>query len=362
MAGGLRGSDRLKQTIHGQSETRYREDMTLLAKILIGLAVCAIVFVIGAWWVLSGAPLPAIPPSRTAAPEGFDPSEYQILTEVPSSKQVEMRDLNDLGEPFEFYAIPDIKVTYFILIQPDGTRRMLFLNAEGTEIADITVAPAMFPMGRFLVAPGGFHEVSAQGVSSRQPMVEVTVSSTAELEAMIAQSSHYRTFSVSELSADDPARDSDGQVHVMRRDGVWTQIVTDDQSYFDWKGAPFHDLDVDHRIARATTPDSAPTVFGGRYRVELTHFDQQEFLPRRNPAMGSPTATVRPAQWIGTGYYTVFAGNAPVLRFRIENDRELISSNASSQLSVHGGVGLDFVVLDPRDHSGRRHLIVLRAP
>lgn len=335
--------------------------MECAVKILIGLVVACILLVLGAFWVLSGSPMPAIPPARTAAPEGFDAAAYMDIASLSSTERATVLPLNDFGQPFAHHTIPDLAVTYFTLFAAEGMKRIIFVNDRGAVIGDIIDQGQIFPMGHFMVTLDGFYEITRNSVSSRQPIVETTVATPAELAQMIAQSSHYRSYSGTEIPGNDLAAGINTRLHVMRLDGVWTSVATDDPTFYDWKGVPFHQLDTQYRISRPSdTARSAPDFFGGRYRIELTHFDQQEFLPERGAPMGSPTGQGRPAQWIGTGYYTVFIDETPALRFRIENAREVLSGSRSTSLSIQGGATLDFIVIEQVDHFGDKQVFIVR--
>ena len=77
--------------------------------------------------------------------------------------------------------------------------------------------------------------------------------------------------------------------------------------------------------------------------------------------MGSTTGQGRPAQWLGTGYYTVFIDNAPALRFRLENDREILSGGAAARLVVEGGPALEFITITRNNRDATRDVILVSA-
>lgn len=336
--------------------------MHFVAKLALGVAAGGLFAMLGAWWILNGSPLPSIPPARTAAPEDFDATAYADLAALSSTERASVLDLNEIGDTLEYYTIPDLAVTYFILRDTDDRRRVIFLDDQGALIGDIVDQPQLFPMGHFLVTPDTYYEVTRQGVSARQPMREVTIASSSELEAMIGESSHYRSYSGSDVSSNDPNEGAETRVHVMRHNGTWTRVVSDEPGFFDWKGAPFHRLEAQYRVSRADGTEDAPDFYGKRYRVELTHFDQREFLPRRRAPVGSPTGQGRPAQWVGTGYYTIRVDGLPALRFRVENDREILTGGGPVHLSIHGGADLNFIVVEHVEQSGAQRLFVVHAP
>ncbi|MCA2010269.1 hypothetical protein LCM17_02125 [Cereibacter sphaeroides] len=329
--------------------------------LLISLVAVCFLLVLGGLWVLSGAPMPAIPPERTAAPEGFDASAYVDIAALSSTEQGTVLRINDFGRPFEHHMITDLAVTYFTMFAGDERRRVIFVDDQGTVIGDITDQPQLFPMGQFMVTLDSYYVISRDSVSTRQPIVDRVVAAPNELAQMIARSTHYRSYSGTDLPDNDLAAGVNTRLHVMRLDGVWTRVATDDATFYEWKGVPFDRLDAQYRIPRpADTVTAAPDFFGGRYRIELTHFDQREFLPERGAPIGSPTGQGRLAQWTGTGYYTVFIDEAPALRFRIENDREVLSGSRSISLTIHGGAALDFIVIEQADPRGDKQVFVVR--
>ena len=303
--------------------------------------------------------MPAIPPARTAAPDGFDAAIYPDLPTVTSTDRANVLNLDDYGQPFEHYLLPDLAIAYFTLFTDKDQTRILFVNSDGKLIGDITDTPLIFPMGAFMVTPDAYYAVTAGGVSARQMIEDVGPLSAAQLETIIRESTLYRSFAPTELPADDPDRVAGRTVYVLRHTGIWKRAVSTNLKDYAWKSAPFHNLDAVYKIPRATASGGAKNFFGSRYRVELTHFDQQEFLPERSAPMGSTTGVGRSAQWAGTGYYTVFIDNVPALRFRIENDREELSGLGPGELIAEGSATLDFVTLTRTDNNGKNNVIVV---
>lgn len=323
----------------------------------LGLVVGMLCF--GALWIMAGAPMPAIPPARTAAPEGFDAALYPELAAVASTDRAEVLNLGAYGRPFEHYFLSDLSVVCFTLFTDEGQSRTLFVNSRGALIGDITEWAPVYSVGPFIVTPDAYYEVAANGVSGRQPLQAVSPASTAALLRMIEESTWYVTFLPMDLPADDADRAAGRSIHVMRHGGVWKRAASAEVKHREWKFRQFDDLDAVYRISRAAPSGDAANFFGGRYRVELTHFDQREFLPQRNAPMGSPTGMGRAAQWIGVGYYTVFIDNVPALRFRVEHDREFLSETRPVYLTAEGGAAVDFIALTHTDRRGWREVIVV---
>jgi hypothetical protein len=186
--------------------------------------------------------------------------------------------------------------------------------------------------------------------------------SAAELGDMIAQSSHYRSFAPEDLPEDYPDRQAGLTVHVMRHNGVWKRATSNAPEFFDWKGAEFDHLDAAYDVARPDPSGAAANAFGSQFRVELTHFDQREFQRGRGAPMGSTTGTGTPKAWLGTGYYTVFIDNAPALRFRIEDDQEVLSGSHYVRLNVEGGAAFDWIAITHFDQAGTREVIIVSRP
>lgn len=328
-------------------------------KILLGLGAVAGLLFLGAIWVFSGAPLPTIPPARTAAPEGFDMAIYPKLSALAPTERANVVNLNTYGEPFEHYLLPDLLVTCFTLFTEEEQTRTMCIDRDGAVISDITDQPEIFPMGPFLVTPDAYYTITATSISKPRPMQVFGPVPLADLERLIEESTLYRSFTSSDLAADDAGRSAGRSVHVMHHDGVWKRIAADDQPSHQWKTGPFHDLEAVLEISRPSPSGDADNFFGSRYRLELTHFDQQEFLPHRSAPMGSTTGQGRPAQWVGTGYYTVFIDNAPALRFRIENDSENLSDFGPVRLVAEGGAMLGFLSITHTDKKGMKDMIVV---
>jgi hypothetical protein len=369
------GNDKLKlgmvstgiTTIASTQRSNDKTRMKPFVKILLGLGLFSGLILMGGYWILSGAPMPAIAPARTPPPAGFDAALYPEFSTVTSTDQANVVNFAGYGEPFEHYLLTDLAVTYFMFFtetsppaETDTNRkRIVFVNKDGKVIGDITDVPQMFPMGNFMVTPNAYYAVSATGVSKRQMMTDVSSLPVAQLIAMVNTSTHYRSFVPSDLPENDIDRADGRTVHVMRHDGIWKRAALAKLENRDWKGAPFDRLDSVYQISRAKAPGDRARYFGSPYRVELTHFDQREFLPERGAPFGSPTGIGQSAQWLGTGYYTVFEDDAPILRFRINDDSEIVSGPENSQLLAEGNAKLDFITLTHRDSKGQEKVMAV---
>ncbi len=333
--------------------------MKLVAKLLLGLCALAGLLLAVAWWILSGAQMPSIPPARTAPPSGFNAALYPEFSAVSSNDQAAVLHIDAYGQPGGEYMIPSLAITYFILSTPAGQARILFVNSSGALIGDITDQPLLFPMGTFMVTPDAYYAVTANGVSARRSMEDVTGLGAAQLSGMIADSTHYRSFASTDLPESDPHRVAGRSVHVMRHNGMWKRAASADLGQRDWKEASFKQLDAVYQIVRPTAASRSLNFFGGQYRVELTHFDQRTYLPGRSAVFGSTTGLGSPEEWVGTGYYTVFRDGAPVLRFRIDDDSDILSTSGQSKLIANGNTELDLLVLIHTNQQGQKTAMVV---
>jgi len=331
----------------------------LMMTITIILAV--LILVAGAsYWVLSGSPGIGPAPRKTPAPDGFDAAAFVDFAALTSTGAFNIIDLSRYGNYSEHYHLPDLKVTYFILSKDDGTRVILFVDDRGSAFGTITQGPDAFPMGHYFIDKDGFYEVGANVVSDfhRHEVIEEPFSED-ELTQMVAQSSHYRSFSWRDTDRDDPDHAAQRDTHVMRHDGVWKKLVMA-ADFHDWKGASFDDLDKQYHAGKTVLPENATRFFGGKYSLVLTHFDQQAYVRKRGAVMGSPTGQSTPEQWIGTGYYTLMAGNE-ALRFSISNDHQVLSGFGPVRMTLEGGQDLDFVVLKHQGHGQNPNVFVVSA-
>ena len=332
-----------------------------MKKILLILAGCLALVLAGGVWLISGAPMPYIPPQRTAAPEGFDPADYPPLDSLASTDSAQVFDMDRYGRAQEHGFLPDLAVTYFSVLTDADESRRVFLDRTGSPIGTITESAPIIGTGPFAVTPDAYYQITATAVSPRRPLARDTAPSQAELERMIAQSTYYLSFAPTDLAPDDPDRIAGNTVHVMQHEGTWKRVASPDPLSSPWKNGSYEELEPVYAIPRRAPSGTAANFFGSRYRVELTHFDQQDYLPERGAPMGSTTGTGREEQWTGTGFYTVFADDRPILRFRLENDREYLQREGSTQLHALGDRSLDFVLVSAPEDSNWRKMVVVSA-
>ncbi|MDG5747237.1 hypothetical protein P8Q88_03500 [Qipengyuania sp. XHP0207] len=329
------------------------------SKILAGITLTIGLCFLGVLWLITGSPLPSIPPSRTPPPVGFDAAEYAALPSVRTTDDAEVLNIGSYGNPFDANLHPAALVTSFHVNTDDDRRRLLFVDRSGKLIGEIADNSELRSAGSFMIAPGGYYEISTDSISRRLPMTYLGEINDRDLRRLIEQSELYASFDET-ISMDSLEGGSTMQRnHLMRHRGVWKRAVTQGQEYYPWKTGDLRDFEGVYDIGRSNASNDAPNFFGGRYRVELTHFDQQEFFPHRNAPMGSTTGTPRYAHWTGTGYYTVLADDRPVLRFRVDRDREYVGEMSGTTLVAEGLGSLDFVILQVTDHNNRRDMVVV---
>lgn len=329
------------------------------AKAIFFFSLAAVLLLLGAMWTMAGAPILSIPPARIAAPEGFNAVLYPELDTVKSTDRAQVLNLGQFGHSIEHYFLPDIGVIYFMLFTDSDQSRIVFVNRKGALIGEITEEARIFPAGAQMVVPDATYQVTSNGISQRQPMQTTGPMETAQIARMIDESTSYLSFSSNDLPSGDPEHGTGRTLLLMHHGGVWKRIASAKPSNHAWKVEKFHELDAEYRISRAAPPGEAASFFGGRYRLELTHFDQQDFLSKRSAPMGSSTGTGREAHWVGTGYYTVFVDDAPALRFRIENDREYLSGLGPVSLLVEGSPELDLITVSHTNDENWRTVVVV---
>ncbi|SFR41965.1 hypothetical protein [Litoreibacter janthinus] len=314
------------------------------------------------YWVLSGAPSIGVAPRKTPPPDGFDATQFPTISELTSNGSIHVVDLSQFGTYFEHYYIPDVKVTYFILFAGDDLKSTVFVNDKGAVIGTITQKPSSFPMGRYFIDYDGYHEVTASGVSTLIPhqLIKEPLSADA-LKRMIEESTHYRKYSWSDSDRNSPDYAAKLDTHLMRHQGVWKKVVMTVEEYHDWKGTNFTDLDVQYRADRTVSDEDKARFYNGKYTLQLTHFDQQDYVRGRGAPMGSPTGQGTPEQWRGTGYYTLSAGDES-LNFSIPNDSLILSGGGRVSLMLGGGADLDFVVLRHEGRGQQRDVFVVSSP
>lgn len=325
-------------------------------KIVMGFALVAGLVLVGAAWIVFGAPAFVISPAKTLPPKGFNATDYPTLASIASRDRARVLDIGKYGDPFEHHFIPDISVSWFTVFADSGQERMVFLAGDGSELGHITDRMEMSVVGTTVVTPEARYELTADSLSERIPLDDIGVLSPSALTRVVGQSTRYLTLPV---RREDPDQ-ATNRIHVMKHEGVWKRASSPDETYHEWKVEPLHNLEAIYRIDRSGHSGPQSNFFNGRCRVELTHFDQREFLPERGAAIGSTTGVGRVAHWSGTGYYTVLVDNAPMLRFRIDDDQEYVSEGGPSTLVVEGNAALNFIALIHSRQDNRREEFVIK--
>lgn len=337
--------------------------MARVIKIATGIF-AVLVLAIG-WFMyqLSGAPGPLIKPSRIAAPEGFDASQFVAVEALASNEAADVLVLNSFGAPEEEYLISGLGVSYHYFRTENGRIRVVFISRQGDVIGEIIEEDMPFPLGQFFVTGKVSYEIAEDGLSAPQPHLETAVDSVAEIEAMVAESPYFRSYSGSDVPGNDPGNGIRRQLYVMYHDGIWKSVLWDEPHFIDWKGAVFNYLGGQSTITRRDDENRSQGVLAGRYRLELTHFDQQRFVRGRNAMIGSTTGQGITPHWQGTGYYSLLDDGQPVLQFKKNNDRENISRGRGSyttRLQLLSGEGLDFVIISTVDIKNQSTKVLVR--
>lgn len=126
---------------------------------------------------------------------------------------------------------------------------------------------------------------------------------------------------------------------------------------------PFPDLTTQYDFEKANASGDRPqfygggSFYGGKYTVVMDWFDQQEYLRRRTPSVGSTTGMGRPEQWCGTGHYSV-AANGYSIQFSIQNYALILSGNRNIRLKVIGNETLDFVIIERYERNKPLYYII----
>ncbi len=317
-------------------------------KIFSVLAASVLFFGLLTAWMLNGAPLPGLAPPKRPAPEGFDAADYPELQDVRPIGMASIHVLNDFGKPLTHSFRKDLGIIAFRQIAQDYTWRTAFIDARGRLIEVATDASQGTPLGPFSIDPDSYSEVMPDDVTAPQPLIEVDASDIGELKRMLDESEYYRRYSYHNLPSDHPEKNTGRIVHVFYHQNVWKRAVTSgDKGFRDWSLTSGDKLHFQRGIHRIVENNVNPDVFGDRYRVELTHFEQEHYFSSRGAGLGSKTGGGSSAHWLGTGYYTVFVDDAPVLKFRIYGDRDYLFSpgGTHTRLFIEGDPSLDLILL-----------------
>jgi hypothetical protein len=141
---------------------------------------------------------PSIAPGKTAAPDGFDATQYQTLIDLQSTDQMHVENLNGLGDPFQPGFLPDPAIVYAIVSTGPYDSFHVFFNKQGREIGRRDRTRTTFPMGSLFMDIDGHYAITQQGVGDKQPYIDVEDGALipfATLEKLHAKSTAFRSIS-----------------------------------------------------------------------------------------------------------------------------------------------------------------------
>ncbi|MCY4333847.1 MAG: hypothetical protein OXC60_04140 [Litoreibacter sp.] len=279
------------------------------------------------------------PPSKTPAPEGFDKSQFPDIAELEQVPGVRLTKLEAFGEYYEHQHIADHGITYFAF-SAEGKSEIVLFDARGSLLGQLSMIEYAFPMGPHFIDLDGYHTVTAKQIGPYVPHQLIEESLTdAQLSQLVDEATYYRYYSPEYVPAHRPEHAAKLETHILFRNGVWQKYVGQ-HAYIAWKVGSFDNLlDKHHKILREQEND------GG---LILTHFDQQTYKRKVSAKIGSPNGQDIPAQWLGTGYYTLMVGDVP-FRFSVANDHLSGSRVKFSSVSVESLNGIDLIVLSHRN-------------
>ena len=227
------------------------------------------------------------------------------------------------------------------------------MNSTGDEIGRIENSRVTFPVGNVFIDLEGYYTVTSQSVSQLTPYVEINNREPVSFDVvknLHDQSTLHRSVSYTDMNEDSRERTQKLTTHIMLVDDIWTVATTASSEYLQWKTKPFPDFTTQYEFLPKGAASSRQHTYGdssffnGKYGVQLTWFDQQEYFRRRAASIGSTTGQGHPEHWRGTGYYTVTAGNGSI-GFSVQNDWQNISGSGRQVMNVKGHETLDFIIL-----------------
>ncbi|MBL3553349.1 hypothetical protein [Rhodovulum sulfidophilum] len=290
---------------------------------------------------------------KDVPPENFDPAAYPELTSASVCQRDDVLDLRRFGQLSEYSVIRDLGVSYFYFHTEDEINKLVFLDRTGEVIGVIDYRGRLVHIGHFFLANDGYYQIRDGDISTHRPYQDAEVSSVQALRHMINESDANTTFYRQDVPGNSRDEGIDNVLHVMFHQGVWKSVKTSYKDYFEMSGFSFERLDTQYGVARSSNSDAQSKIFGNLLHLELTFFHRKDYVRGRGPVIGSPTGSSIPAHWRGTGYYTVFMGDQPALRFRIENDIEQAFSETARDLMTSGGKDLDFIVIEHHSYRGK---------
>ncbi len=325
--------------------------MKVFLYILAGLAAAACLVLALGYWVLIGAPVPSIPPSKTPPPEGFVAAEFQDIDALQSAGGLEVIDLDQHGKYFEHMlhrADGLIVFTFFGETENDDVTYAAYDTAG--DLVDILNLPIpAHRMDQFFLSKDTYRALSPAGFSDAQPYAQIEGEITAQqLDQLNKDSDYYFTLSWTSAPRDSEAFKTRAAQHIFREAGVWKTLSTSIEQPYDYKGGAFGngpDFELKTQYYHdAKRQNNGQGLLPEKAIFQLTHFDQQEYFSRKSASIGSTTGIGRAEHWRGTGYYTLTMGDG-ALTFKIDDDTQNLSGSGRLFLTAATHADVDYVFL-----------------
>lgn len=307
---------------------------------------------------------PFFHPRKTPAPASFDAADFPILRNLTSNSAIEVVRIHDLGIPFDRYVLPQLAMMYTTLYTDDEQSFYIAFDKNGDEVGRIPNSQTSYPMGATFLHTNGFHQLTKDGFGPLTPYVDLNNRQPlpiTDLKSLHQRATLHRSISSSDMEKNSVEAQQKLTTHLMLIDGTWTRATTASPEYLSWKTVPFFDFDKKFRFQLSETaePRPAKNFYNGKYDVQLTWFDQQEYFRKRGAPIGSPTGVGTPEHWRGIGYYTVSDGTGSI-GFSAPYDMLHISGSGRNLMMVEGHETLNFILIQ-RFEGNRKDLYLFRS-
>lgn len=280
-------------------------------------------------------------------------ANYPDISTLPSTDTTEVININEqYGFMSNSWYVAEHDVTVLAYGTGDNDTGLLLLDANGATVEEAVLPkPEVRGNGRyaqaadFIVTRDGWYQVQATGLSERSDYSDITttITSTADLENLYAESVHVASFD--HLGDWNTETDQYDRIYMWLffHQGTWKRAVVPDTLR---ASSEFFSKNIRNMPLDSSTEEALDVMTG----YQLDYFTKKKYIRARGPMIGSTTGLGVQAQWKGDAHFSIESPTIP-LTFTITDQRLYADRQGKDLPELLGKAGADFVILTTLDYS-----------